>query len=182
MGVRPGDKCYNRAECKIIRLIRLYINCCIIFRMWNADESFDYPGDFDVPEEKTQIEKAVTNISNAVTVNVEPKNVVNIHVHLGRDVVNTTVTPSDGSSIDLMNILKDTVIGEKASERNDSYDEGVGSNTIGVTEGSVSISSTKSNLEKSAEGTDVILIILVVIGCLLVCIIIFALYLRYRLV
>ena len=170
--------------------------------MWNGGESYDYPGDFDSPIGGAQNAGGFTKVANAMVMKVEPKNIVNIHVNIGRELVEKTSTTSSSMEIDISKVLQGIV--QEGGNESGGKPEVEGKNGAGAeyskilnetrTEVIQEIYGEKGNktvldmvqekVKENAEsgGTEWKVIVLVVVGIAVVIILLVAVYLRYRLV
>ena len=174
--------------------------------MWNGGEEYDEPGDFDAAERHTKSWPNGQEVKNTIVSRVEPTNVVNINIvnNLSRDAVETVNEPKEDEKRNLLNVIKE-LLNTRSGERREGGDEGRLGKEIGWASESQNVTSiavnagtekgaiweeqTAEEIEKElsekikeAEATDGRVIILIVVGVAIICLIVIAGLLWYRLV
>ena len=170
--------------------------------MWNGGEDYDEPGDFDAAERHPKSWLDGKDVKNTIVSKVEPTNVVNINIvnNLSRDAVGTVTEPREDEKKDLLNVIKELLNTrrEEGVEGRLGKEIGWASKPLNVTDISVNAGTEKGTIWvnqtveeigeelsekiKEAEATDGRVIILVIVGVAVVCLIVIAGLLWYRLV
>ena len=164
--------------------------------MWHGGEEFDEPGDFDEVEPRDA--SVGKEVDTAVV--VKSSNIVNINLH---EVIEKVKKGREEENSELLKVLKQLVRKEEGSETGngdvslkgqDEYsgeDERTRINSVEnenttrneiVSWNTTTVRTSGDTGENSEEtGTSyVIWIVLIVVGCAIICLIIIIIYLRYR--
>ena len=174
--------------------------------MWNGGEEYDEPGDFDAAERHPKSWPDGKEVKNTIVSRVEPTNVVNINIvnNLSQDAVGTVTEPREDENKDLLNVIKELLNTRRGERREEGVEGRLGkeigwaSKPLNVTDISVNAGTEKGTIWvnqtveeigeelsekiKEAEATDGRVIILVIVGVAVVCLIVIAGLLWYRLV
>ena len=174
--------------------------------MWNGGEEYDEPGDFDAAERHTNSWPDGKEVKNTIVSRVDPTNVVNINIvnNLSRDAVGTVNEPKEDENKDLLNVIKELLNTRRGERREEGVEGRLGkeigwasklpnvtdiSVNAGTEKGAIWVNQTMDQIGeelsekiKEAEATDGRVIILVIVGVAIVCLIVIAGLLWYRLV
>ena len=164
--------------------------------MWHGGEEFDEPGDFDEVEPRDA--SVGKEVDTAVV--VKSSNIVNINLH---EVIEKVNKGREEENSELLKVLKQLVRKEEGSETGngdvslkgqDEYsgeDERTRINSVEnenttrneIVSWNTTMVRTSGDTGENSEETGtsyVIWIVLIVVGCAIICLIIFIIYLRYR--